>query len=95
MQIGAAAVDDAIDWRQTIDAPPARDQSGSTLMPFAAIESGVGDWVLGMAVMTSAAGERTFVPPGRNPPASFGAMFDDRYSGLAGSYRRDTVTLGV
>jgi len=95
VQLGASAVDDAIDWREAIDAPPARDQSGSTVLPFAAIESGFGDWVLGMAAMTSAAGERTFVPPGRNPPASFGAMFDDRYSGLAGSYRRDTVTAGV
>ena len=95
VQIGAAVVDDAIEWREAIDAPPARDQSGSTVLPFAAIESGVGDWVLGMGVMTTTAGERTFVPPGRNPPTTFAAMFDDRYSGLAGSYRRDTVTAGV
>ena len=95
VQIGAAVVDDSIEWQEAVSSPPARDQSGSTALPFAAIESGIGDWVLGAGVMTSTAGERAFVPPGRNPPASFGAMFDDRYAGLSGSYRRDTVTVGV
>jgi len=83
VQIGAAVVDDSIEWHEAVSAPPARDQSGSTTLPFAAIESGIGDWVIGAGVMTSTAGERTFVPPGRNPPASFALMFDDRYAGLA------------
>jgi hypothetical protein len=95
VQIGAAAVDDAIEWREAVSAPPARDQSGSTLLPFVAIESGTGDWVLGAAVLTSTAGERTFVPPGRNPPSTFALMFDDRYAGLSGSYRRDTAAFGI
>lgn len=95
VQLGATAIDDAIEWREAVSAPPARDQSGTTTLPFAAIESGFGDWVLGAGAMTSTASDRTFAGPGRNPPSSFGAMFDARYAGLAGSIRRDTVTAGL
>ena len=94
VQLGATFVDDAIEWRDAVSAPPAHDQSGSSTLPFAAIESGVGGWVLGAAVMTSTASDRSFATPGRNPTSSFGEMFDDRYAGLAGSIRRDTVTAG-
>jgi len=95
VQLGATFVDDAIEWRDAVSAPPAHDQSGSSTLPFAAIESGVGGWVLGAAVMTSTASDRAFATPGRNPPSTFGQMFDDRYSGLGGSIRRDTVTAGA
>jgi hypothetical protein len=94
VQIGATVIDDAIEWHEAISAPPARDQSGSTTLPFAAIEGGIGKWVLGAGVMTSTASDRAFATPGRNPPSSFGEMFDDRYAGLAGSIRRDTITAG-
>lgn len=94
VQIGASVIDDAVEWHEATSAPPARDQSGSTTLPFAAIEGGLGSWVLGVGVMTSAASERSFATPGRNPPSTFGQMFDDRYAGLAGSIRRDTATAG-
>jgi hypothetical protein len=94
VQIGATVIDDAIEWHEAVSAPPARDQSGSTTLPFAAIEGGIGKWVLGAGVMTSTASDRAFATPGRNPPSSFGEMFDDRYAGLAGSIRRDTITAG-
>jgi hypothetical protein len=94
-QLGATAIDDTIEWREAVSAPPARDQSGTTVLPFAAVESGIGDWVLGVAAMTSTDTDRTFAGPGRNPPSSFGEMFDARYAGLAGSIRRDTFTAGV
>lgn len=95
VQLGVTALEDAIEWREAASAPPARDQAGTTTLPFAAIETGVGEWVLGAAAMTSAASDRAFAGPGRNPPSSFGAMFDARYAGLAGSIRRDTFTAGV
>jgi hypothetical protein len=95
VQLGASFVDDSIEWREATGAPPARDQSGSTTLPFAAVESGVGSWVLGAGVMTSTAFERDFASPGRVPPSQFDQMFDDRYAGLAGSYRSDTVTAGA
>jgi hypothetical protein len=94
VQIGASVIDDAIEWHEAVSAPPARDQSGSTTLPFAAMEGSVGSWVLGAGVMTSTASERAFATPGRNPTSSFGQMFDDRYAGLGGSIRRDTLTAG-
>ena len=95
-QVGVGVIDDTIVWQRYVDgAPNANDQAGSVALPFVAIEGGIGDWVLGVAAMTSTASQRAFRRPGRIPPDSFMNAFDYRYAGLASSQRRDTITLGI
>lgn len=95
IQIGAAFIDDAVDWLPDTAAPDARDQSGSSTLPYVAVEAGIGDWVVGAGVMTSALGERAFGAPGQVPPELQGDRFLYRYAGISGTLRRDTVTVGV
>lgn len=96
VQVGSTLADDAIDWRPaTGNAPLARDQGGSTLLPIVAVEGAVGDWIIGAGAMTSAASERALRAPGALPPDQYGNLFDYRYGGISSSLRRDTFTLGV
>ncbi|MFT3693222.1 MAG: hypothetical protein QM831_08775 [Kofleriaceae bacterium] len=95
VQIGVGFIDDAIQWGHSSSTPLARDQSGSSTMPMVAIEGAWGDWILGAAAMTSAVSERELRSPGSIDAGHYGNMFDYRYTGLAGSVRRDTVTVGA
>ncbi|MEO6771670.1 MAG: hypothetical protein ABI467_01445, partial [Kofleriaceae bacterium] len=95
VQLGVAFVDDSVEWLHAAGAPVARDQSGSSTMPAIAAEGAWGSWILGAAAMTSAVSARELREPGSLDPAHYGNAFEYRYTGLAGSVRRDTVTLGV
>ncbi len=94
-QLGVSFIEDDVDWLPARNAPDVRDQAGSSTLPFAAAEAGIGDWVIGLGVMTSAVSERSFAAPGSLPPDQLGNQFEYRYAGISGSQRRDTVTAGV
>lgn len=94
VQLGVGFIDDAIQWGHASDSPLARDQSGSSTMPLVAVEGSWGGWILGAAAMTSAVSERELRSPGSIDAGHYGNMFEYRYTGLAGSVRRDTITVG-
>lgn len=97
VQLGAAFVDDSIAWKSdNPDAPVSRDQGGSSIAPLGAVVGSIGSWVLGAGVMTSAVTSRTLRDPNDVlEPDDLRASFDYRYTGIAGSVRRDTVTIGA
>jgi hypothetical protein len=96
IQLGVAFVDDAVEWQSAApDAPRSHDQSGTTTMPVVAAEGAYGDWLFGVAAMTSTAAQRTLRTPNRTPTSQFEHAFDYRYSGMRGRLRRDTLTAGV
>lgn len=94
-QLGVVVVEDAMHWQSaTEDAPLSSGQAGSRLVPLGAAIGAIGHWIAGAGVMTSAVSERSLPRPG-DVPGALGAAFDYRYAGIAGSYRRDTLALGV
>jgi hypothetical protein len=95
MQLAVAFVDDELSWLASASAPVARDQSSSRLLPLAAVQGSLGDWIVGAGVMTTVHGERLLRRPGAIPPEFFGSSFEYRYAGLAGAIRRDTLTAGI
>jgi len=95
-QLGVAFVDDAIEWDPDHEgAPLARDQAGSSTLPLAAVIGSIGPWVIGAAVMTAGVTERALRDPSDLPANRLGANFEYRYTGVAGSIRRDTAVFGV
>ena len=94
-QVGIAIIDDSIDWRDASDSVVERDQGGSRAAPFVVAVGEAGNFVIGAAAMTSAVSARAFASPGSTDPTQYGSLFDARYAGLAGSLRRDTVTIGA
>ena len=96
IQLGAAIVDDSVTFDPAVaGAPHAHDQAGSSLAPLAAVQGSIGEWVLGAGVMTAAVTSRALRPPSDLPAAEVGAGFSYRYTGIAGTIRRDTVSLGA
>lgn len=96
MQFGVAFLDDEMSWLHSSSSPVNRDQSSSRLLPMIAIEAGIGDWIVGASVATTAHTERLLRRPGTNsPPSDYGSSFEERYDGFGGSFRRDTLTAGV
>lgn len=93
VQLGVAFVDDEMFWLRSASAPAARDQSSSRLLPTMSIAGAVGDFIVGIGAGTSARSERLLRRPGRIPPGDFGNSFEYRYTGLSGSFRRDTLTV--
>jgi hypothetical protein len=94
-QIGVAFSDDNVQWLENSNAPLARDQAESRIVPTVAIEAGFAGWVFGIGAMTSAVSERSLRQPGQLDPASYGNAFDYRYDGYYGITRRDTLALGA
>jgi hypothetical protein len=95
-QAGIALVSDPISFQSsTSDAPLSRGQGSPAIAPLVAVAAGFGDWILGAGVMTSSASERSLARPGDIADNSLGAAYDYRYAGIAGSYRRDTATIGA
>jgi hypothetical protein len=96
VQVGAALVDDSMTYEPSVaNAPTAHDQAGSSLAPLAAVEGSVGAWVIGAGVMTEAVTSRAQRAPSDLPADQLGADFTYRYTGIAGTIRRDTVTIGA
>jgi len=97
VQLGVAFTDDSIEWDPDhADGPIARDQAGSNTLPLAAVIGSIGSWVIGAGVMTAGVTQRAFRDPNDVPrPEDLDAAFEYRYTGIAGSIRRDTLTIGV
>lgn len=97
VQLGLSFVDDELYWLDNASSPAARDQSSSRLVPLAAIEGGIGDWVVGAGVITTARTERLLRSPTplQIPAEVFGNSFQYRYAGLAGAYQRNTLALAA
>ena len=96
-QLGFVFVDDELSWRSsTVGAPTARDQAPSSTAPYGAAFGSIAGWVIGVGAMTSSVSDRSWRPPGDvDDPAAIGVAFDYRYVGIAGSARRDTLTIGA
>ncbi len=94
-QLGAAIVEDEVNWqRDAPDVPRASGQAGSSLAPLGAAIGAIGPWVLGAGMMTSGVVERSLPRPS-DVRTDLGDAFDYRYAGIAGSYRRDTFSVGA
>ena len=94
-QLGLAFTDDEISWLSAADAPVARNQSASDFAPTGGAFGSIGPWVIGIGVMTATVTDRELRPPSDLPPADLENAFEFRYSGIAGAFQRDTVTVGV
>ena len=93
LQLGLAFLDDESYYLASQHAPAARDQSSSRLVPMIALEGAIGDWILGIAAGTTVRSERALRRPRAIPAAEYGNAFEYRYAGLAGSIRRDTLSV--
>lgn len=95
-QLGIAFVDEEVTWLGAADSPVVRDQSASDVVPSGAAFASVADgWVVGLGAMTAAVTDRGVRSPSDLPPGDLGNAFEFRYAGIAGTFQRDTVTLGV
>jgi hypothetical protein len=94
-ELGAAVIDDAVEWQnETATTAPSTGHAGSRIAPLGAAIGAIGDWILGAGMMTAAVSERSLPRPGYIAPKLVPA-YGYRYSGITGSYRRDTVALGA
>jgi hypothetical protein len=95
-QVGLALVDDALVWQSDASvAPLSKGEAPTQLAPIGAAIGAIGDWILGGGIMTSGVSERAMPQPTDPNSGYFGSYFDYRYAGIAGSYRRDTLALGI
>ena len=96
-QVGVAVIDDAVHWQSDSEAAPlSSGQAGSRLAPLAAAMGALGNWIIGAGVMTAAVSDRSLSHPRAGAMRDdLGTAFDYRYAGIAGSYRRDTLAVGV
>ncbi|MBA2543697.1 MAG: hypothetical protein H0V17_28905, partial [Deltaproteobacteria bacterium] len=96
-ELGMVFVDDEIEWQSSAaGAPVVRDQAPSSMAPYGAAFGTVAGWTIGLGAMTSAVSDRSLRrPTDINDPANIDVAFDFRYAGIAGGWRRDTVTAGI
>ena len=96
-QVGIAFIDDSLAWHADAEGTPiSRDQAGVSTAPLAAAIGSVGPWILGAGVMTAGVTDRALRDPADVLDADkLGRAFDYRYAGIAGTIRRDTVTIGI
>jgi hypothetical protein len=94
-QIGVAVVEDAVHWQSdAASAPLSAGQAGSQMAPIGAVIGAVGPWIVGAGMMTAAVADRSLPRPG-DFRGDLASAYDYRYAGIAGSYRRDTLTVGA
>jgi hypothetical protein len=90
-----AAVEDDVRWQTDVEgAPLSRGQAGTRFMPLGAAIGAAGGWILGAGIMTAAASARSLARPD-DAAGSASSDFDYRYAGIAGAYRRDTLTIAA
>lgn len=95
-ELGAVVIEDAPEWQSdATGSPRSVGRAGSRLAPLGAAIGAIGDWVIGVGAMTAVVVARSLPKPSDDPEDSLGAIYDYRYTGIAGSYRRDTLVLGV
>jgi hypothetical protein len=95
-ELGAAVIEDGPEWQSdSTGSPRSAGRAGSRLAPLGAAIGAIGDWVIGVGAMTAAVVARSLPLPSNAPGDALGAIYDYRYAGISGSYRRDTLVLGV
>ena len=95
VQLGVAVIEDDVSWlSDTRNAPRSSSQAGSSLAPLGAAIGAIGGWIVGAGVMTSGVLDRSLPRPG-GVHGELDDELDYRYTGIAGSYRRDTLSLGA
>lgn len=102
IELGATAIEDDIEWQSYGQgAPRSLGRAGSRNAPLGAALGALGNWVIGLGAMTAAVVTRALPRPS-DADADMEALqhnlnnrYDYRYTGIAGSYRRDTLVLGV
>ena len=101
-ELGASTTEDDIEWLTNTDgAPRSVGRAGSRAAPLGAVIGALGNWVLGVGVMTAAVVARSLPRPSdvvadeKSLTNDLDHRYDYRYAGIAGSYRRDTVVLGA
>ncbi|HEU4735257.1 MAG TPA: outer membrane protein transport protein [Kofleriaceae bacterium] len=94
-QLGLALVEDEVEWQSDTEASAlSNGQAGSRLAPLGAAIGAIGNWILGAGVMTAAVSERSMPHPA-DMHGDLGSAYDYRYTGIAGSIRRDTIAIGA
>jgi hypothetical protein len=101
-ELGASTIEDDIEWlTDTRGAPRSVGRAGSRAAPLGAVIGALGNWVLGVGVMTAAVVARSLPRPSdvvadeKSLSNDLDHRYDYRYAGIAGSYRRDTVVVGA
>src|SRR4029079_5181025 len=85
----------------TDGAPRSVGRAGSRAAPLGAVIGALGNWGLGVRVMTARGGARSLPRPSdvvadeTSLTNDLYHRYDYRYAGIAGSYRRDTIALGA
>jgi hypothetical protein len=94
IEAGASIVEDDVQWQSdTEGAPLSRGQAGSRIAPIGSVIGAVGRWVLGIGAMTSGVSDRSLARPSQLH--DLGSSYGYRYTGIAGGYRRDTLSIGA
>ncbi|HMG57869.1 MAG TPA: hypothetical protein VK601_30415 [Kofleriaceae bacterium] len=98
-ELGGAAVEDTAEWQRATDGVPLSvARAGSRVAPFGAAIVALGDWIVGVGAMTAAVVARSLPHPNGvagDTADKLGQAYDYRYTGIAGSFRRDMVALGA
>jgi hypothetical protein len=88
-------VDDSLEWQSDTEAAPlSRGQAPAQLAPLGAAIGAIGKWIIGAGAMTTGVSQRALPPPSE-ATGGFTSFYDYRYAGIAGSYRRDMLAIGV
>jgi long-subunit fatty acid transport protein len=94
-EFGVAIIEDTVQWQSDAEASAlSSGQAGSRTAPLGAAIGALGDWILGAGVMTAAVSDRSLPHPG-DADGTLGTAYNFRYAGIAGTYRRDTFSIGV
>jgi hypothetical protein len=99
IELGASATEDDIEWQSDADGSPRSvGRAGSRAAPLGAVIGAIGSWVIGIGAMTAAVVDRSLPRPSNADPSTaldLANRYNYRYAGIAGSYRRDAVALGL
>lgn len=94
-QLGVSLVEDALHWQSdSAAAPLSSGHAAARLAPLGAAIGTLDHWIVGAGVMTAAISDRALPRPG-DVEGELGAAYDYRYTGIAGTYRRDTLAIAA
>jgi hypothetical protein len=94
-QLGVAVVDDSLEWQSDGPSSPlSKGQAPAQLAPLGAAIGAIGEWIIGAGAMTTGVSQRALPRPSE-ATEGFTSFYNYRYAGIAGSYRRDMLAIGV
>lgn len=99
VELGATSIEDNVEWQSdSAAAPRSLGRAGSRTAPLGAVIGALGGWIIGVGAMTAAVVERSLPRPAddtSDPSGNYDDRYEYRYTGISGSYRRDTLTIGA